>query len=258
MEIKYEVTEKLNFSLDNTKITGIATTNKDETIEVLSLENSDKVELYINNIKQTAEEKEKIKREISVISELNKLPFLRTIEDYMNYIIKKDLLNIKNPSKKKEDSLRIVGLETTYLNRELITLSSSEKFLVQVAIALLSNPNILIFVNSFTYIDLQQEKRLMQLLLRLKEQFHKTIVIIDDNCDKLYRHTNKMIFIKNNEVILEAPTTEAYTRVDFLSKHRFSVPSIIKLTYLARKNKGTKIIYHKDIRDLIKDIYKHV
>ena len=86
----------------------------------------------------------------------------------------------------------------------------------------------------------------------------KTIVIIDDNCDKLYRHTNKMIFIKNNEVILEAPTTEAYTRVDFLSKHRFSVPSIIKLTYLARKNKGTKIIYHKDIRDLIKDIYKHV
>ena len=98
----------------------------------------------------------------------------------------------------------------------------------------------------------------MQLLLRLKDQFHKTIVIIDDNCDKLYRHTNKMIFIKNNEVILEAPTTEAYTRVDFLSKHRFSVPSIIKLTYLARKNKGTKIIYHKDIRDLIKDIYKHV
>ena len=52
MEIKYEVTEKLNFSLDNTKITGIATTSKDETIEVLSLENSDKVELYINNIKQ--------------------------------------------------------------------------------------------------------------------------------------------------------------------------------------------------------------
>ena len=52
MEIKYEVTEKLNFSLDNTKITGIATTSKDETIEVLSLENSDKVELYINNNKQ--------------------------------------------------------------------------------------------------------------------------------------------------------------------------------------------------------------
>ena len=92
MEIKYEVTEKLNFSLDNTKITGIATTNKDETIEVLSLENSDKVELYINNIKQTAEEKEKIKREISVISELNQLPFLRTIEDYMNRL-HKDYMN---------------------------------------------------------------------------------------------------------------------------------------------------------------------
>lgn len=258
MEIKYEMSENLTFSLDNTKITGIVTTKLDETLEVLSLENSDKVELYINNIKQTSEEKNKIKKQTTIITEFKPLPFLRTVTDYMDYIIKKDLLNIKNPVKKKEDSLRIVGLETTYLDRELVTLSSSEKFLIQVAVSLLSNPNILIFVNSFTYIDLQQEKKLIQLLTRLKEQFNKTIVIIDDNCNKLYRHTNKMIFIKNNEIVLEAPTIEAYTRVDFLSKQRFSIPSIIKFTYLAKKTKGTKIIYHQDIRDLIKDIYKHV
>ena len=68
----------------------------------------------------------------------------------------------------------------------------------------------------------------------------------------------KMLFIKNNEIILSAPTSEAYTRVDFLKKNRFKIPSIIQITYLAKKSKGTKIIYHKDVRDLIKDIYKHV
>ena len=30
------------------------------------------------------------------------------------------------------------------------------------------------------------------------------------------------------------------------------------ITYLARKDKEVKIDYHKDIRDIIKDIYKHV
>ena len=35
------------------------------------------------------------------------------------------------------------------------------------------------------------------------------------------------------------------------------MPYITKVTYLA-KNKKVKLTYHKDVRDIIKDIYKHV
>ena len=49
-----------------------------------------------------------------------------------------------------------------------------------------------------------------------------------------------------------------YQRVDFLKRNKFDVPEIIEFTYLAKKKKAVKIDYHKDIRDIIKDIYKHV
>ena len=42
-----------------------------------------------------------------------------------------------------------------------------------------------------------------------------------------------------------------------LEKNNIEVPEIVQITYLAKK-KDVRIDYHKDIRDIIKDIYKHV
>ena len=48
------------------------------------------------------------------------------------------------------------------------------------------------------------------------------------------------------------------TNIDFLNKNKIDIPDIVEITYLAYKKKKIKIDYHKDIRDIIKDIYKHV
>ena len=47
-------------------------------------------------------------------------------------------------------------------------------------------------------------------------------------------------------------------REDFLKKNRINITKIVEFTYLAKKKKNIKIDYHKDVRDIIKDIYKHV
>ena len=96
------------------------------------------------------------------------------------------------------------------------------------------------------------------LLQRLKEQFNINIVLLSTDQNTLHKYTDNMIFIKNNQVILEGPTTGVYQRVDFLKKNKFLIPEIIEFNYLAKKKKAAKIDYHKDIRDIIKDIYKHV
>jgi hypothetical protein len=74
----------------------------------------------------------------------------------------------------------------------------------------------------------------------------------------LYKYTNNLIILKNNKVVIEGDTYTIINRVDFLKRHSIEVPDIVKLTYLAKKKKKVKIDYHKDIRDIIKDIYKHV
>ena len=67
-----------------------------------------------------------------------------------------------------------------------------------------------------------------------------------------------MIFVKNNKVLLEGKTDEVYQRVNYLQRNGFDIPDIVLFTYLARKKKNVNISYHKDIRDIIKDIYKHI
>ena len=44
----------------------------------------------------------------------------------------------------------------------------------------------------------------------------------------------------------------------FLKRNKFDIPDIVMFTYKAKKDKKVKIDYHQDIRDIIKDIYKHV
>ena len=54
---------------------------------------------------------------------------------------------VKN--KKIIDSLRIVGLDEKILLRDIVTLSSSEKELIQISVSLLSNPEVIIITNQF-------------------------------------------------------------------------------------------------------------
>ena len=83
-------------------------------------------------------------------------------------------------------------------------------------------------------------------------------MMTSNNSEKLYKYTEQMIFIKNKKILLSGKTEEVYLRVNFLTKNNFEIPDIIRFTYKAKKDKKAKIGYHKDVRDIIKDIYKHV
>jgi energy-coupling factor transporter ATP-binding protein EcfA2 len=174
------------------------------------------------------------------------------------YEIRRKKLIIKDLEKKIADSLRIVGLSTDLLIRNVYTLSSSEQKLLQIGISLISNPDILILDEPFISLDMKNEKKVIMLLQKIKEQYNKTIIIISNNSDILYKYTNNIIIIKNNKILIEGLTNEVFQRVDFLKRNKIQIPEIVEITYLAKKNKNIKIDYHKDIRDIIKDIYKHV
>ena len=68
------------------------------------------------------------------------------------------------------------------------------------------------------YLDNKNEKKIFMLLQRLKEQFNINIILLSNDQNTLHKYTDNMIFIKNNNVILEGQTNEVYQRVDFLKK----------------------------------------
>lgn len=262
MEIKFNKftlgNNEITLDINNTNIIGILTNNIENILKLLALTLPLKGEIIINSQKVTTENIFKYRRMISIVSSYKQLPFIKTVLDYMNYIITSKNLIIKNPNKKIIDSLRIVGLDEKILLRDIATLSSSEKELVQISVSLLSNPEVIIITNQFFKLDLKNQKKIYMLLQRLKEQYKKIIIIVNDNANIIYKYSTRVIVIKNNKILADNNEKDVFCKVEMLRKSKFDIPEIVDFTHMAKKNKNVKLDYHKDIRDIIKDIYKHV
>lgn len=251
---------ELNFTINNNDIVGITGRGKTTVLKLIDLLFlREKGTIYYDNVKLNKSNLNEIRKKISLIEqEFKKESFLNTVQEYMEFIIKYYRLTIKDPSRKIKDSLKIVGLKEDYLNKEISILSKSELKLIQVAIALLSNPDVILLDEPFLDLDIKNEKKIVMLLNKLKDNYNKTIIIASNDSDMLYKYTKKMIFLKANKVFIEGSTKKEYQKVDFLIKNKIEVPDIVMFTYKVHKQKNIKIDYHTDIRDIIKDIYKHV
>lgn len=232
MEIKKN---KLVFNIKDSGINGIITDDRKEIINLLSAE--DKVSIIGEDFQYNY--------------------FDNTVYEYMTGEVERKNLILRDKAKKIKDSLRIVGLNKIDIDRNVTTLSESEKKLLQIAIALLSNPDILVFEEPFTKLDLKNQKKLMIFLGKIKEKFNKTAVFITNDSNILYKYTDYVIIIQNKKLIMEG-TRRVLEDVDALIKNNIKVPEIVEFTYKAKKKYNVKIDYHNDIRDIIKDIYKHV
>lgn len=262
MEIKFNKfslnNNEIDLEITSSDITAVSTNNKELFLKLISLNLPIKGEITVDSKKITDDTVYLYKRKISIVNTYQAISYIKTVLEYMNYIIVSKNLKIKNPNKKIIDSLKIVGLDEKYLLRELNTLSNSEKELIQIAISLLSNPEVIIITEQFSKLDLKNQKKIYQLLLRLKEQYHKVIIVLSNNANILYKYCTKGIIIKNEKVISSGNIKDVYCKVDTLKRNKINIPKIVEFTYKAQKQKKVKIDYHKDIRDIIKDIYKHV
>lgn len=249
----------LDFKLEGNGLIGITGEDSLAILKFLTNLPSYKGQIKYNKEKLTKGNTLTYKKKLAFIEQEPDFPkFIDSVKDYFLYIIRQNEINTKDDQHKINTALKIVGLDTKYKERKLINLSSSEKKLIQIAINLLSNPDIILFHEPFKKLDLKHEKTLIMLLQRMQEQYGKIIVIATSNSNILYKYTKNIIILKNKKVLLSGPTKEGYMRVDYLKKNKFDIPKIVEFVYKARKDKNVKIDYHQDIRDLIKDIYKHV
>lgn len=248
----------INMTINSNHVTGITGNIYKEVLHLINLDYYVQGKLLIDKVKVDKRNYNKLKEKISYVDfELKKELSLIAVREYMEYIMQEKLIKVKDSKKKIIDSIKIVGLNQTILDKNINVLAKSEVKLIQIAIALLSNPEIIILDDPFKFLDLKNSKKLYMLLLKLKEQYKKVIIIGSNDSNILYKYTDKIVFLKNNQVLLEGDTKLLYEKVSYLKKNKFEIPDIVKFTYKAKKKK-IKIDYHKDIRDLIKDIYKHV
>lgn len=254
MEIEVK-DSRVGFTIKSEKINGVTGSHLEDITEILRLNTNRTV--IINN--EEIVDKYKYKKQIEVVEEYFKINnYYASPRELLINEIHNNRIYPKDIDKKVKDAIRIVGIDESILDKSLYVISTSEKKLLQIAISLLTNPDLIILVNPFKGLDQENIKRIIVLLKKLINKFHKTFVIISENHECLYEYVDHIVIYINYKVLKEGNPNDVYKNVELLKKHKVNIPEIVEFTYLVRKMKNIKLDYYKDVRDIIKDIYKRV
>lgn len=253
------ILERINLKIEDKHITGITGEYKTLLCELIDgVKIPDTGELIIGNISLNKENLKAIRKELCIIHQNYQDQFFTdNVKEEILFLIERLNYNPRDINKKMEQALMMVGLDKNYLNKSISTLSTGEKKLIQIAVGLIYNPSIIIFDEVFTEMDLWSQKRIIKLIKMLKEKYNKMIIISSNNANLLYELTDDLVILKKGRILAADNTVKVYQNVELLKENEIDIPYLVMFTYLAKKKK-VKLSYHRDIRDLIKDVYKHV
>lgn len=154
------------------------------------------------------------------------------------------------------DVLKELGLKNNFLTRKIDTLSFTEKIYLNILRRLSGTSKRVLFKDMYRYLDYRNQKNFKNLLNYLKEK--KYIIIITGSDVDIFYKVSDYSIIWDKGIFVYDTTDNVYTSEEVLTNKNINVPSLPLITYKAKEEKNVKLFYSKDVRDIIKDIYKHV
>lgn len=183
--------------------------------------------------------------------------FNQKVEDEVSFALK--YFNHKdNLDKQVIDALTIVGLDNTYLDRNVFKLSSGEQRKIAIASIMVFNPKIVILDEPTVGLDYKGKKKLMSLIKKLKEQYHKTVIIVSHDVDMLNVIADDIIALDDGKVIISGSKEEVFNNTQVFNEYGLTLPRIVAFTNKVLEDKKIKLGVYTDIKDLIKDVYRNV
>lgn len=253
-----EITFESKFKFKSNQIIGLIDKNR-YFINYLEKIGFTKNNIVVDKKKVLIKELGNFKKRISIVNNYLNDTLDLTVYQYMKYIIFTDMLDLKNYKKKIYDSLKIIGYQESYLDKKINSLSKTEKQWISFAIGLFSNPDMIVLDNFFKSFDLKNTKKMMRLLTQLTEQYNKIVVIYENSSDVIYSLSKYTFIIKNGELLTEGDTKDIFSNnMNYLLTNGVEIPKTVEFSYLVNEKKKVRLGYFKDVRDLIKDIYKKV
>ncbi len=117
-----------------------------------------------------------------------------------------------------------------------------------------SNKNILVIDEPFLDLDYCEKKKITSLINKLVRN-GKTVIIGSDDINIIYSLCKKVLLLNDSEI--DYQSISCLTKEEVLNKYKEEMPNIVRFIKLANK-RNVNISYSKDIRDLIKDVYRNV
>ncbi len=181
-----------------------------------------------------------------------------TVEKEIGSSVMKFHYRVEEKEKRMKESLYMVGLDETYLNRDPLTLSTGEKKKVALASILIYNPKILLLDDPIVGLDESGKKTILKILRLLKRKYQKTIILVTQDIDFLHKFVDDVVVLYDGKVVSKGNKYDVFKEEVKLEKFGMEVPKMIHFSNLVYAKKKKKIGYRDEINDLIKDIYRYV
>lgn len=152
----------------------------------------------------------------------------------------------------------MVKLPITYLDKNPFELSSGEKFLLSLATILALNPKLIIIDDPTLYLDNKKEEYLIKLLKKLKNNYHKTIIVLSSDVEFILKVADNYAILKKYKIISSGKKKELLLNIDKVKTAGLEVPKIITFINTVKKRKNIDLEPTFDIKELMKDIYRNV
>lgn len=255
----YTVLYDLNVTIRGNRITGIMGKNKTPFAELISgILPCTTGTVQIGEDFIDSETLLKVRQQVALIRQNPQDQFFTdSVKEELEFIVDNLEYQDSNIQHRMLSSLYLVGLDDSYFDKKISTLSSGEKKLLQIAVSLICNPKVIIFDEPMVNLDFFHKKSLIRLIKMLKTKYKKTILIISNDSDLLYSLTDDLIILDADTIVVNGRSADLFKSVELLKKYKIDVPNLVAFVTKARE-KNIKLTYQKDILDLIKDVYKHV
>jgi len=130
-----------------------------------------------------------------------RLPFIKDIPMSV-----KEFFDLKNVSgKESEDILKSIGLGKNILEKKIGDLSSGQFQRILVGWALISNPQVLLFDEPMTGIDISGQESIYELLEKLRKERNLTILLVTHDLSIVYKLATNCLCLNKKMLCYSAP-----------------------------------------------------
>ena len=200
-----------------------------------------------------------IGRELGYVFYFFEVSFIfSNVKEELSFGLNKYNYKVDNIEKRIEDTLKMIGLDNSYLDKNPFNLSSGEKSLLSLGVVLSLNPKLIIIDEPTIYLDNKKEEYLIKLLKRLKNNYHKTIIIFTSNIEFALKISDNYVILKKGKITSKGTNKELMTNMDTVKNAGISIPQIVDFINTANKKKNINLEMTFDIKELMKDIYRNV
>lgn len=116
-------------------------------------------------------------------------------------------------------------------------LSEGEKQKVILASILAMNPSLLVLDECSSMIDTTSKKELINILLNLRNEDEKTILLIDHDLDFIAEVASRILIINNGQIVADGTTQEILINTHLLSNYGLIPSSIVSLFQTLKERK---------------------